>query len=171
MRTGRSVRSSLLGGGGCFDWFSQTSTHAGTGRFAAKFPTTRSMSPSPSMSAASSVAWRGKPISIVCLTKCSRPGPLQPDQRGQRALVHIRPAGQQRAGDDVEIAIAVEIHGHRPVHAGQMREIVLDERIPARVLQPLNPVIRLHDPVVERVAVRQEHVEIAVAVHVHELDA
>ena len=54
---------------------------------------------------------------------------------------------------------------------GRSRERVIDERIAARVLQPLDAVIRLDDPVVERVAVRQEHVEIAVAVHVHQLDA
>ena len=52
-----------------------------------------------------------------------------------------------------------------------MREVALDERVAARVLQPLNPVIRLDDAVVERVAVREQDVEIAVAVHIHELDA
>ena len=39
-----------------------------------------------------------------------------------------------------------------------------------RVLQPLNAVIRLHDAVVERIAVRQEHIEIPVVVHVDELE-
>ena len=46
-----------------------------------------------------------------------------------------------------------------------------DERVAARVLEPLNPVIRLDDPIVERVAVREQDVEIAVLVEVDELDA
>ena len=41
----------------------------------------------------------------------------------------------------------------------------------ARVLQPLDTVIRLHERVVHRVAVREQHVGIAVLVQVHDLDA
>ena len=48
---------------------------------------------------------------------------------------------------------------------------MLDERIAARVLEPLDPVIRLDDPVVERVAVREEDVEVAVLVEIDQLDA
>ena len=59
----------------------------------------------------------------------------------------------------------------RAVHAGHVGERVLDERIRARVLEPLDAVIRLDDRLVERVAVRQQDVEVAVAVEVHHLDA
>ena len=48
---------------------------------------------------------------------------------------------------------------------------VLDERVAAGVLEPLDPVIRLHEPVVERIAVGEEDVEVAVLVEVDELNA
>ena len=48
---------------------------------------------------------------------------------------------------------------------------VLDERIRSRVLEPLDAVIRLHDPIVERITVREDHVEVAVLVEIDELDA
>ena len=99
------------------------------------------------------------------------PGPLEPDHRRQCRLVDVGSTGEQRARDDIEIAIAIQIHGHRPVDARQIREPVIDERIGPRVLQPLNAVIRLHDAVVERISVRQEHVEIPIVVHVDELNA
>ena len=55
--------------------------------------------------------------------------------------------------------------------AGHLRQGVLDERKAACVLQPLDPVIRLHDPVVEGVAVREQDVDVAVLVEIDQLEA
>jgi hypothetical protein len=57
------------------------------------------------------------------------------------------------------------------VNARHLRERVLDERVRAGVLQPLDPVVRLHNPIVERIAMGEEHVEVPVAVQIDQLDA
>ncbi len=54
---------------GFFDWFSQTSTHAGHGPVRRKVPDYE-VDVAVSVDVARiGVAWRGNPISIVCLTK------------------------------------------------------------------------------------------------------
>ena len=95
---------------------------------------------------------------------------LEPHERRQRLLVDVGSTGQERARDDVQVAVAVEIHRLRAVDARHLHQRVLDERIAVFVLQPLDPVIRLHDPIVERIAVREEDVDVAVAVEVDHLD-
>ena len=85
--------------------------------------------------------------------------------------VSVLCVADERAGDDVEVAVAVEINGLRALNAGERGERVLDERICALVLEPLNAVIRLQDVIVERIAVRHEDVEIAVLVEIDDLDA
>ena len=95
---------------------------------------------------------------------------FQPDERRQLCLIDVRSARQQRARDDVEITIAIEVHGLRPADARHFGQRVFDERERTTVLEPLNPVIRLHHRIIERVAVSQYHVEIAVAVEIHDLD-
>jgi hypothetical protein len=91
---------------------------------------------------------------------------LQPDQRRQAFLVHIGTERDERAGDDVEIAVAIEICRLCTAHAWQIGERVGGEREGAYVLEPLDAVIRLDDLVVERVAVGEEDVEVAIAVEV-----
>ena len=154
-----------------FPPFTQTSTHDFVGGPIEKFPVTMSRSPSRSMSPRSSVAWRGNPISIVC--RANMPGAVCSSQTsaGSVCLVHVGAAGEQRRGDDVEVAVAVEVGGLGAVHAGHLRDRALDERIAAAVLEPLDPVIRLDDPVVERVAVGEEDVEVAVLVEIDELES
>jgi len=95
---------------------------------------------------------------------------LQPDERRHLRLVEIGTARDERAGDDVEVAVAIEIPCLRAEGPGQVRKRMRHVRIAATVLQPHDPVIGLHDLVVEGVAMRQEHVEVAVLVEVHELN-
>ena len=96
---------------------------------------------------------------------------FQPHQRRKRRLVDVRAAGEQRTGDDVQVAVAVEVGGFGAVNAGHLGDRVLDVRIGAGILEPLDPVIRLHEPVVERVAVGQEDIEVAVLVEIDQLNA
>ena len=55
----------------------------------------------------------------------------------------------ERARDDVQIAVAVEIDRLRPVRPRECGQRVLRERKRPRVLEPLDPVIRLQELVVE----------------------
>ena len=56
------------------------------------------------------------------------------------------------------------------MHARQRRERVRDVRERPAILQPLDAVVRLHDQIVEGVAVRQQHVEVTILVQVHDLN-
>jgi len=97
-------------------------------------------------------------------------GLLQPDECRQCGLIDIRSSRQKSGRDDVEIAVTVEIGGLRAVHARHRREGSRRERIGPRVFEPLNAVVWLHDPIVERIAVGQQHVEIAILVEVDEVE-
>ena len=105
---------------------------------------------------------RSKTPGLVCSSHTSD---------GSVRLVDVGAARQQRARDDVEVAVAVEVRGLRALTPGSVGQRVLDEGERALVLEPLDAVVRLHDGVVERVAVRQQHVEVAVAVEIDQLDA
>ena len=125
--------------------------------------------PSPSTSPRSSVACYGVPASSVCRSKTARRRLLQPHQRRPAATTSSPPTNA--AADDVEVAVAVEVGGLRALRRRAGRQRVLDERERARVLEPLDAVVRLQDEVVERVAVGEQDVQVAVPVEVDELDA
>ena len=95
---------------------------------------------------------------------------LQPHQRRPGVGV-ASPPTIIADGDDVEVAVAVEVGGLGALRARQRRQAVLDERERAGVLEPDDAVVRLQDEVVEGVAVREQDVEVAVLVEVDELDA
>ena len=76
----------------------------------------------------------------------------------------VRPPLRQRAGHDINVSVAVEVPGLRAEHTGQIGEPMLHEWELPLVLEPLDAVIRLDDLVVECVTVRQQHVQVAVAV-------
>jgi hypothetical protein len=82
------------------------------------------MSPSPSKSPASSVAWRGGPASESvtfenALRRCS-----SQISAGSVLLVYVRRVGDEGARDDVEVAVAVEIDRLSAVCAGKVGQRV-----------------------------------------------
>ena len=158
------------GADGFFRGFVQTSIGGGAVLSTEKFPTTMSTSPSPSMSPTSSVAWRGIPISIVWRTKM--PGVVCSSHTSAGSVVSStsEAARKQRTRDDIQVAVAVEIGGFRRDARQASGDRVLDERIGAGILEPLDAVIRLHEPIVERIAVCEEDVEVAVLVEVDQLN-
>ena len=76
-----------------------------------------------------------------------------------------------RRRHDIQVAVTVDVDGQRPVRPGQRRDGMSRVRVTPFVFQPLDPVIRLEQEVVERVAVGDEHVEVAVAVEIDQLHA
>ena len=94
---------------------------------------------------------------------------LQPPERRERAPRPVG-VGQEGGHRHVEVAVAVEVGGKGAVGAGQRGEVVRLEGERAAVLQPADAVPGLDGRVVERRAVRHQHVEVAVTVEVHEVD-
>ena len=78
---------------------------------------------------------------------------------------------EQRRRDDVEVAVTVHVGRLGAMDAGHLRQGVLDERKPALFSSHWMPVIRLHDPVVEGVAVGEQDVDVAVLVEINQLEA
>ena len=96
---------------------------------------------------------------------------LQPDQRRQSRFVLIGSGREQRARHDVEIAVAIEIRRRGAMHAWHPCQLMIGERERASVLEPLDPVIRLDDAIVERIPVGEQHVQIAITIQIDHLNS
>ena len=68
-------------------------------------------------------------------------------QNSQKAL------RQKCTGDDIEVAVSIQIAGQGPMHAGHPRQEVIPERETSLVLEPANAVAGLGIVTVERIAV------------------